>query len=459
MQKCDVLWEKNSSNKFRDILNAVNNYTIEKLKQNHSVYLRKKHVEQHDLYVPPLESAIGTHWEMQKLQFSTETVPRLLPSKTHFIPITSTVRSLFSNQEFKNMYMQHNSQLERSTCEDGHYRNFCSGNVYKTSSFFQQYPNALQIQLATDGFEVCNPIGSKATIHSMCPIYFSIKNLPIQYTSKISNIYLAALCRTDDIKTLETDFNDLWQLIVRDISILEQEGIKIDDNTMIRGTVVYFAHDNLGANCAIGMVESFGTTHFCRFCKSSKKDTETMCRENSTMIRTIVDYEKSLKIIEQSTKVDYKQTQGIKRPCVLNELQYFHILRNVSVDIMHDLNEGAIPFLLKQVFSYCITEKLFNEDQLKKMIQFHDFSFNKKNSPSTLNMSKHNLNQSATQIMCLFQHIGFIFYKFQNDLRLEIVWKYMHVLQTIVQIAYSNEIEESDLAELTTSTYVLLQGI
>lgn len=69
MQKCDVLWEMNSSNKFRDILNVVNNYTIEKLKQNHSVYLRMKHVEQHNLYVPPLESAIGTHWEMQKSQF------------------------------------------------------------------------------------------------------------------------------------------------------------------------------------------------------------------------------------------------------------------------------------------------------------------------------------------------------------------------------------------------------
>lgn len=54
LQTCDLLLEKNSSNNFQDIIIVANNkYVIKKLKQNHSVHLRKKHVEQNDLFVPP----------------------------------------------------------------------------------------------------------------------------------------------------------------------------------------------------------------------------------------------------------------------------------------------------------------------------------------------------------------------------------------------------------------------
>lgn len=91
-----------------------------------------------------------------------------------------------------------------------------------------------------------------------------------------------------------------------------------------------------------------------------------MVEEDLWMLRTVLDYENSLELIARSTNVDYKQTKGVKRPCALNELKYFHTLQNKSVDIMHDLNEGAIPFLLKLVFSYCISQKIFNEDLLEK---------------------------------------------------------------------------------------------
>lgn len=284
-----------------------------------------------------------------------------------------------------------------------------------------------------------------------------------EYTKRvffqISNIFLVSLCRSDDIKTQEVDFNDLWQMIVRDVSLLENDGIKLDNNTTINGTVIYLGHDNLGANSSIGMVESFGATNFCRFCHASKKETEVMLAEDLSMLRTMVDYEHSLELIAKSTKVDYKQTKGVKRPCALNQLKYFHILQNKSVDIMHDLNEGAIPFLLKHVFSYCITEKIFNEDWLRKKIQFYDFGYSKKNAPSILMLTKHNLNQNASQMMCLFKNIGFILIQFRADPRLQTVWKFVNALQTVVQIAYSSDIREKDLIDFSDNTHTLLEGM
>lgn len=260
--------------------------------------------------------------------------------------------------------------------------------MYKSTPFYKDNPTALQFQLSTDGYEQSNPLGSEATIHNMTPIYLAIKNIPPEFYSKLSNIYLVSLCRTDDIKTEDVDFNYLWELIVEELCDIEQHGIQIDERTNIKGTVSYLGYDNLGANSSTGFVESFTGTHFCRFCTASKKETETMTEEDPSKLRTIYDYEHHLDIIFESTKVNFKETIGVKRKCELNRLKYFHILRNKSVDVMHDLNEGAIAKVLHALFSYCISNQIFTEDWLTKKIQFHDFGFDRKNAPSAINLSK-----------------------------------------------------------------------
>lgn len=44
---------------------------------------------------------------------------------------------------------------------------YCDGQLYKSSSLFQEDPCALQLQLAYDEAEVCNPLGSKTTVHKL----------------------------------------------------------------------------------------------------------------------------------------------------------------------------------------------------------------------------------------------------------------------------------------------------
>lgn len=185
----------------------------------------------------------------------------------------------------------------------------------------------------------------------MCPIYFTIKNVPSKFLSKLSNIQLISLSRSDDVKTKETDFNDLWENIVREVSFLETNGIDIDSDINIRGTISYLSSDNLGMNTSTEYVESFNS-YFCRFCIASKTQTQHMVTEDQSLLRTLENYGTHLEIVNESEKVEYKDTKGVKRNCALNKLNYFHILRNKSVDVMHDLNEGCIQFLLKHLFLY-----------------------------------------------------------------------------------------------------------
>lgn len=457
-QLCQKLWNNETCDHFIDVLALASSYSVHKLSEHGSAHKRSKKLQQNELFVAPEEKAIGTHWEMCKVKDMNMAVPRLLQSKMHVTSITSRIESLFKQPEFKKMYFEYNSAENRHVCEPGRYRNFCCGSVYQSSPFFMTNPNALWLQLATDGFELVNALGSKATIHNMTPIYFTVKNVPPEFSSRRSNIYLTSLCRTDDIKTKDTDFNNLWELVVADISKLRENGITLEDGIVVKGDIVFLGYDNLGANSCSGYVESFGATHFCRFCTASKKETEVMIVEDETKIRTIEEYDEHLNVIAESVKVNLKETKGLKRACALNQLRDFHILRNKSVDIMHDLNEGAIAKLLHYLFSYCISNRLFTEDWLKKRIQFHDFGFDRKNAPSVINLEKPNLNQNATQLLCLFRNIGFIFIDFQIDEKLRNVWECVESLQTIVQIAYSTDIYEENLISMTKHTTIFFKG-
>lgn len=117
------------------------------------------------------------------------------------------------------------------------------------------------------------------------------------------------------------------------------------------------------------------------------------------------------------------------------------------MDIVHDLNEGVIPFTLMHLIKYCHSEKIVKETELTKMIQYHDYGvLNRKSIPSQINMDKHNLNQNASQSLCLFRCIPFILSRFREQL--QDVWISIETLLKIVQIVYSLKITERDLQTL-----------
>lgn len=319
-----------------------------------SHYKRTNVVTSHPLYVPPRELGIGTRFELENDKENNGAIPQRIQSTFQYVSIVDTVNSLFKREEFKSVYFKHNSEGESvHTCVKGVYERFCCGRKYKNSEFFQSDKNRLLIQIGTDEFEPCEALQSKAGSHKVLAVYFVIRNMPAEFLSKLKNIYLICLCNSNDLKTQQTDYNNVWDLIAKDIKYLEENGIDIEPNIKVKGTLAYMSFDNLGGNTSHGLVESFRAYFYCRICEMPKEMCETHTKEDPKLLRTRENYAKQLAIVEASEIVNYSQTKGIKRLCALNKINNFHIVENISVDIMHDLNEGVIPFLLRKLFTRC----------------------------------------------------------------------------------------------------------
>lgn len=136
------------------------------------------------------------------------------------------------------------------------------------------------------------------------------------------------------------------------------------------------------------------------------------------------------------------------------------MFQNPTVDIMHDLNEGVIPFLMKHLFALCLSSRILTEGTLKQKMQYFDFGVcNRGMTPSVINLGKRNLNQNASQSKCLFQHLPFILFREQQHEKLKVVWKCVESLLIITQVAYSRKITETDLELLQENVHIHLDSI
>lgn len=392
-------------------------------------------------------------------KFSDALIPQRIQSTLQFIPLTDTIKSRFQDRRFKETYIQQNSN-RKHLCQNGRYSAFCCGQAYKRNQLYQSYPESLQIRISNDDFEICNPLQPRAGLHKVCAVYFTVLNMPSEFLSKLSNIHLVCLCTADDLKTRQTDFNDIWRLIVSDMKSLEIDGLEIDDNLVVRGTVSHLSADNLGNNVSQGFSAGFNVEYYCRCCLSSKDECQLVFRDDPRKHRTRDTYAKHIEIVESLEKIDYKETKGVKFYCALNDLQFFHILDNPSVDIMHDIFEGTVPFILKRFFVFCFKSKIFKYQQISSWIESYDFGMlNSRNVQSRLKLNKHNLGQSAIQMKCLFQHIPFILIHFKHDDRLTIYWKLFQSLLRIVETVCSAEITEHNLTRLENDVEYHLKTI
>lgn len=138
---------------------------------------------------------------------------------------------------------------------NGIYSNFTDGSCSRKNSFFDHFPNALQIILYFDGFELCNPLGSAKNKHKLLGIYMTLGNLSPWHRSKVDSIQLVALCFERIIK--KYSFDKVFRRIVDDLKILETDGITMKDGSNIRGTLVAVIADNLGSHQIGGYVQNF----------------------------------------------------------------------------------------------------------------------------------------------------------------------------------------------------------
>lgn len=366
------LLEQNMPTKPDEILELSADFIIDKLSSFQTTCKYKSTVAKNPFFVPPQQKTLGTRFEMKRIKSTNIAVPRVIQSKMQYVPLLDSIRSLFNRKDFCDTFMNYN-KYGKHRCSDEVFKDFCCGYLYKKTELYQNNELCLQIQISADDFELCSPLQSKQNIHKVCGIYFTIRNMPAQYLSEVNNIFLLALCYSDDLKNKQCDFNNIWRMIVPEIKVLEEEGITLQCGTKIKGSISFCTFDNLGAHMALGFANSFSCKNNCRFCENTSQEYQQIYNESRSKLRTKESYAKHVESIESMAKIDYKKTCGIRSHCELNELRYFHVMENRSIDITHDINEGVIPKFMHTFFSSLVQSKLFNEKQLVHKIQYFDF--------------------------------------------------------------------------------------
>lgn len=98
---------------------------------------------------------------------------------------------------------------------------------------------------------------------------------------------------------------------------------------------------------------------------------------------------------------------GVKRDSVLNTSKYFHVVEGLASDIMHDVLEGVISKVTKQILFQLVHKGLFSIATLNKKIgNFSYGATDLKNKPepkisqAMLNSAETNLKQSG-KISCI----------------------------------------------------------
>lgn len=433
-------------------LSVLNNIMCQKFLNRDAHHKRLKEAEKNPFFVRPLEVTVGPKWK-NKINPALEIPDNTMVSDTiHYIPMMDTLKSLFAKKDYRLKYLDYNLNRKHK-CSEGEYQDFCCGKIAKMREIFND-STSLQIEISIDDFEVCSALKTKANLHNVTGIYFRIRNLPMEYNSRLEHHHVIALGKAAALKKHDA-FDAVVKRIVKEFHELKTIGIEIE-NINIKGALINICADNLGANAIFGFVKCFNVDGFCRVCSCKKVESETQIVETS---ENLWDFDTYLECVQRASEgCTPRECQGVVKYCYFNEINDFNIFENYCTDIMHDILEGVVHVFLKCFFEFLKEKKIVSCEKIISMVRDFNYGFlGKKNKPSKIIFTKKNYNQNAIQGLTLIHNLPFIFYAQKDEL--SGVWNLLSLLLQIMQIIFSYKITENDLNRLSKLVPEFLSGL
>lgn len=100
-----------------------------------------------------------------------------------------------------------------------------NGLYYKQNPLFSGSEDlAISIGLYVDEFEICNPLGTSRKKHKITAIYWVLAHLPAKHRSILSNIYLAVLSNSNDVKNF--GFEPVVEPLLKELCTLENQAFR-----------------------------------------------------------------------------------------------------------------------------------------------------------------------------------------------------------------------------------------
>lgn len=292
-----------------------------------------------------------------------------------------------------------------------------------------------------DDFEVNNPLGSHANITKLGGVYVKIPCLPPYLQSKLNSIFLGMLFYSEDRKLFGNV--RIFKPFVEELKKLFEEEINIEHHkyNSIKLIPCLLLGDNLGLNSALGFSESFSANFYCRFCTSSKTECSSQCIPHNSKNYTIDSYNYYLANPGNSS---------IKEYSIWNELPLFHVVKNFSVDPMHDLLEGVCKYdFLFLLDSFIVKQKLFTIEQLNFRISTFNFGPYNINKPPLFrnDFFKHKkIRMSAAEMHCFVRYFSLLVGDLIPPQCIE--WQLYISLRKILNYSFANTIDQNTWKEM-----------
>lgn len=266
------------------------------------------------------------------------------------INIEFQIKAFFSVPEVLETTLTHTAKLEACTVKNS----IATGTAWKAIREKYQTELLIPISLYTDDFEINDNLSSHNKKHSICGVYYSFPTIPDQYSSKLCNIFVAAMVKKVDLN--EHGINCLFKYILQKFKQIEDHGISFTlrngSNVKVRFVLTILQGDNLGMHQMMQFL-TFNANHYCRFCRRSREQCQADTEEYVEFRRTIQNYRSDVELNRPSET-------GIRGESVFNLLPSFHVVDNLSVDLMHDFYSGGVcTFGLTAVMNYCVYQKKF----------------------------------------------------------------------------------------------------
>ncbi|KAG7456398.1 hypothetical protein JOB18_008800 [Solea senegalensis] len=355
----------------------------------------------------------------------------------YYIPLIKSLEQLLSNSRIFDMI-----NTTPQYCKDGFSYDIIDGSLFKLHSLFSEKPTALQIILYTDDIEICNPLGSHASVNKLLMVYYTLGNIDPKFRSKLAAIRLLAIAKANDIDDCGVDvilkrINEDLQLLYNGVKIQTQRG-----EVVLFGAMVSICGDTLAQHELAGFKEGVGFAYSkCRHCECTFEEMQRNFDELSFTKRTLEKHMRQCLEIERAStdflKSALKTTYGINRRSRLVDFPAFDLIQQMPQDIMHIILEGVAPMEIKCVLKYLVLSGQMELDMFNSAMQSFPFSpldIRDKPCPisvSTLASNDNRLKQSAGQMLILLKIMPFLLSNIENNVYVQFVLDLVEIVQLL----------------------------
>lgn len=385
------------------------------------------------------------HFKLQDfIEINLKKNPQDTEDKVQYIDVKETLSLLLEDPSVQRVLEKSFSAPESNGT---HLKDYTDGSVFRESSTPMK---RIDLLLFMDAFNCANPLGSAKRKHKIHGMYMTLGNFLPYMRSFLKSMRLVLLVNDKSLKKSEKMFKKCFQKLLKDLKYLEEHGIDFKGEK-IPFRLQFIQGDNLGQNTLGGFVESFTSTHFCRFCDlhydQFKEDVAVQKpKPRFGAWRTKETYNENLN--EQKTQ-NLHNSCGVKRNSPFHKLDHFHVCGpRLPPCIGHDLFvDGVVDNDVRSMIEYFIKSGWFTLPELNMRIKrFKYFGKDSANKPAELPAESLKLGGHAIQNWTLFRLLPLLIHdKIKPE---DKIWKIYLLLKSIIELMSAPALSVDQIEEM-----------